>query len=132
MLLGNKILARSTTAIADLDSDNKLEILVGNYNGGLWYYSEKIPIVTAVNSNPTQTLPFNIFPNPAGNFITLEFDKSLLPALGVVYSIDGKNVLSFEVKSINTQLNIADLPKGIYLITVYNQQYTKTSKFVKE
>lgn len=132
MLLGNKIYARSTTAIADLDSDNKLEILVGNYNGGLWYYSEKIPTVTAVKPAKTQTLSFNIFPNPAGNNITLEFDNKVLPAQGAVYSIDGKNVLSFEVKSINTQLNIADLPKGIYLISVYNQQYTGTSKFVKE
>ncbi|HNF49951.1 MAG TPA: T9SS type A sorting domain-containing protein, partial [Chitinophagales bacterium] len=106
--------------------------LVGNYNGGLWYYSEKIPTVTAVKPAKTQTLSFNIFPNPAGNNMTLEFDNKVLPAQGAVYSIDGKNVLSFEVKSINTQLNIADLPKGIYLISVYNQQYTGTSKFVKE
>lgn len=56
-----------------------------------------------------------IYPNPATDIVTLEAHAGLVGGDAVILSVSGEVVYSFSVRSTN-QLNIANLPAGIYLI----------------
>lgn len=70
-----------------------------------------------------------IFPNPASSIIQLKADLNWQDSRFEIGTIDGKKVLSG--KSTNL-IDISSLEKGTYLLSVYHQAGTSTSKIVKE
>lgn len=78
---------------------------------------------------------FNIYPNPATNYFVLEppFNQSVESL--IVYSITGKEVLrlnSFSGSN-NIQVNIENLKKGMYLVSVeYSDGSRFSNRFVKK
>lgn len=91
----------------------------------LWEYT----VLTGIDAN---NLPANfsdvVFPNPANNFINVQMN-SILP--GTVYSIndvEGKHVLQGELKEENSKINISELPAGLYILKVGQQQAYKFLK----
>ena len=71
-----------------------------------------------------------LFPNPASDYITLN-----IPAndSGIVkfYNVLGQEVLSQELNSINTKINISELDSGIYLVTIKTLEGSVTKKLIK-
>ena len=89
----------------------------------------KVEIIN--NSN----LAFNVFPNPATATINIIHSKALTEASFEIVDLGGKPVLFRNVKEGEIQtpaIDVAALPKGIYLVRFKNGSETKTSKFVKE
>ena len=62
---------------------------------------------------------FNIFPNPAQEFITISSDKNRMITSIKVMTLEGKEVLRTPVR--NDRINISSLKKGTYLIGLYNE-----------
>jgi len=73
-----------------------------------------------------------IFPNPAREKIYLELPRNLQEGMLVVYSIDGKKLITRQIKDKNIEIDIKTLPVGIYLVEVVNNLGTIFKKIIKE
>ena len=103
---------------------------------------KSIPVVGIDESTPDNTI--SIYPNPATNQITVQFDAStLISATSAKHDtqIDITNELGQSVKKIGSnqfifykneiKIDVADLPTGVYFIQIQNQGNTLNKKFIK-
>jgi alkaline phosphatase D len=105
-------------------------------------YSTLAPVCPR-NSVPTnvafsrkETVIISVYPNPAYDFITLQFQNySNTHSTLKITDVSGKNV--YEEKITGTigvmkhYLNTANLEKGIYFITIVSDNNSETFKFIK-
>jgi hypothetical protein len=76
---------------------------------------------------------FLLYPNPANELLHLQWTSSLTAAFSNVsiYSLEGKLLSNKTFDTLQTDLHIGDLPKGLYLVKLQNGQVAKMKKFVK-
>lgn len=118
-----------TVDVADLDNDGIMEIVTGNYAGGLSLYKFDATIGLPVVPEAPKT--FNIYPNPASDQLFVKFetpfyverDITLIDMLGRVvdHKLSGSNVVLFET---------ADLSSGMYHCRVIEGSNVTTLKFM--
>ncbi|WP_309641062.1 T9SS type A sorting domain-containing protein [Flavobacterium sp.] len=80
-----------------------------------------------------QSSAITIFPNPASDYITINAENSPLDKITLM-TIDGRTILSQVLQDTNSfKLNLENLPKGIFLVTVLTKEgKTETQKVVKK
>lgn len=89
-------------------------------------------IIRKVQINGLNTL--EVYPNPAHNFVTIKVpDKMKRSGVRlIVYDLEGKTFYSKNINS-NTvfeNLNVSNLPKGVYLIQIKNEDLSCQTKLV--
>lgn len=110
---------------------NGHELFVGTYGGGV-YKSEGLNLSASIQEN-NSLKPITIFPNPSSDFISVEFEVAqgvefmICNVLGENVSNMVKVIASFENQ---IKLDISNLPKGIYMITV-EEDAVQGSQFIK-
>ncbi|MBC8319273.1 MAG: T9SS type A sorting domain-containing protein [Bacteroidetes bacterium] len=108
---------RTGVVICDLYSDGNLEMIVGNYSGGLEYFNGAVNVLSDIN-NFNYKNELEIYPNPANSEVIINFpEKSGIVEI-TLYNIDGKVIItrtfSFQNRIVN--LSIADVSNGVYFI----------------
>jgi hypothetical protein len=74
-----------------------------------------------------------IYPNPADNFINVELTAITGDATYVMYDIVGRKIGAGVLKNSGTNnLNISNLPKGLYFLNVSDGKNKMSKKFVKQ
>ncbi len=110
---------RTSIAVMDINNDGFPEILVGNFAGGLTYYSGMQAPSVFIGINEVKTEPkILIYPNPCSDIVNIEFSDGFSPNKMNIYDIFGKAVKHINVIQ-GTQsitLQISDLPCGVYAI----------------
>ncbi len=77
------------------------------------------------------TASFNVYPNPFNN--TLTIDNLDNASQIIVSNVLGQTVMTVNVNSNTMDINTADLNKGVYLITIIdNNNNTRTERVVKQ
>jgi len=101
----NRFGLRPAAALADLDADGSLEMVVGNFSGGLELLNGNI----AVNQDVEELseCDFRVYPNPAQGQVTVEGTGWL-----TVSNLLGQTILTREI---NGRTMIA-LPQGFWLV----------------
>lgn len=86
-------------------------------------YSHIVPVQYHVQG-------FIIYPNPTNNLVTVQL--AALPGNGMVNIKDvlGKTLLQQKITSINTEINVNHLPKGIYYVELVDDSYKYAKKLV--
>jgi hypothetical protein len=74
---------------------------------------------------------FEFYPNPATNLITLKVDNQLLGSIYIIYDNTGKSVLNGNILSENSVVNLENLSKGFYLLSIA-ENLERTVKVIKE
>ncbi|MCX6244610.1 MAG: T9SS type A sorting domain-containing protein [Bacteroidetes bacterium] len=77
---------------------------------------------------------FSIYPNPAGDILNITFKKNEKSSLEIrIFDPSGKKMKELETSGkITEQINISDLPDGVYFVSIYmNGKNTGTVKIVK-
>jgi hypothetical protein len=69
-----------------------------------------------------------IFPNPATNYLFIQYDRIKINEIQIV-STTGKTIRTFELSLSN--INISDIPNGIYFVKLFTDQKVITQKIVK-
>ncbi len=87
---------------------------------------------TVGNTNKNSFSTLEIFPNPAQNFISINGSITEQPVHVKVYSTTGQMVLDFINVTPHQQLNIEQLPLGMYLVQVQNNSEQITLKILKQ
>ena len=118
-------------AIADLNDDGFMDMVVGNMNGGLTYYSGKVYDV-GIDEIPAKEIPsLNVYPNPGHGKFTIAAPYTGNTKLAV-YDLNGRLVLSKEVTQNETQINLENQPVGIYLFIMQNEDGLRSAKVLKQ
>lgn len=74
----------------------------------------------------------NIYPNPTNSLLNLEFNSEFSGTL-IIYNTYGQIVIKKEIKdSPNLQINVGDLPSGVYLIALKSDTINVHTSFVKQ
>jgi hypothetical protein len=75
-----------------------------------------------------------IYPNPATNKLTLDLKqiKDLHNTVISIYDIQGQLILQQAINEKQTELNISNFAKGLYIVKLNNDRLRLVSKFVKE
>jgi len=121
----------SIVSIADVTNDGNLDMLVGNYSGGVAFYKGSSSPSTVITEN--NITEFNIYPNPTKNTITINLgNNNLKNANFKVIDLLGKEIHTQQVNSQKTTINLSKYSKGIYLIKFSNDLGSKVYKIIKE
>ncbi len=72
---------------------------------------------------------FIVYPNPAHDYLSIEFDENLVLDEILIYDYSGKQIRS--IKSESEKINIEDLPSGIYYLEARFAQQFYMKKITK-
>jgi hypothetical protein len=96
-------------------------------------YTLRVALGTASKGNELiVSNKISVFPNPVSTNFTIRIDNLKGMADIRLFDIYGKMVMQRSSANMNTQLDIAKLPSGIYLVKVINGEKESTVKIVKE
>ncbi len=131
-LLGLDIGYNAAPAIADLDNDGMLDIIVGSYNGGLVWFEQAYSLNTqAIVKNSKKV---HVYPNPSTNFI--QIDVSSLNNASIknvnIYDLTGRLVMSKKVLEKKQQITMDTklLTTGLYLAQILIDDQVYSQKMV--
>jgi hypothetical protein len=120
---------RTGICVADYTGDNKLDVIVGNYRGGIgfWRNDFQVGIVDKQSNNSTLT----IYPNPAQDRITINLQDRVPEGTIEVYNAIGE-LIRIEAASNRTRLimDVSDLPAGTFLVRLNESNSSSSSRFV--
>lgn len=80
------------------------------------------------NINEVEKMQFNIFPNPAGNVVSILSDKDYTAYEVNVYNQLGEQVL--KTLMTNTELNVSSLKPGIYILELRKNEVLMRRKLI--
>jgi hypothetical protein len=86
-------------------------------------------IEEAVSVSEITATAVRLYPNPANDVLFISSDSDVNRV--EVYNLLGQNVMSTNIDSKQTELNVSDLDAGMYLIKVYDENGAQTHRFLK-
>ena len=125
--------AYSAVNMGDVNNDGNLDLLIGNYSGGVAFYqgdfSTNISHIT-----PHHNLnDISIHPNPTHDIIYIDFaDNDLINSSIQIIDMLGKNVYYEKVNNNKINLSLKNLSEGIYILKFTNSLGSKFEKIIKK
>lgn len=114
---------RSGVCVYDFNNDGYKDMIIGNFAGGLTYYSGiKSNIYNSIHKPyESPEIILNIFPNPAKDKLYLNIDdKNFKTIFLQIYNIIGNKVMEQEIPiKTQTEIDIRNLSNGYYLLKFY-------------
>lgn len=77
--------------------------------------------------NDVNRTNISVYPNPVTNILNIESNKKIDEV--AIYNIDGKLISSYTMD--NQKIDVSNLPKGVYMVTVTTGKVIKTQKVIK-
>jgi len=100
-----------------------------NLGGELWKLSDNSLSTNDYNKTITQKL--NIFPNPASNIVIIKMDDEIEIENVEIYNLLGKKVYTHKTSNQqNTEINISNLSKGMYVVKVKVNNFIISKKLI--
>ncbi len=121
---------RTSVAVEDIDNDGYHELIVGNDNGGLMAFNTNFRTGEPLNTQKTIPLTFSIQPNPATNVIKVLKEGIESDRFSII-NLDGKILQNGNGQFLKTGIDIANLPAGIYILSLDTKAGVLVEKFVK-
>lgn len=121
---------RSAPCLVDLTGDGKLDMVLGNYRGGLSFWSSESDVGIPSMARD-QATHFSVYPNPAGAFAELVLNDPPAPgARWVVRNGIGQEVMQLRATARRTVIDLSAVPEGLYLISLLDGSGSRTQRLV--
>ncbi|MBI2269241.1 MAG: T9SS type A sorting domain-containing protein [Bacteroidetes bacterium] len=90
--------------------------------------------ISGINNSDQYQNQISLYPNPAGEFISIQFDKVITENGSIeIINILGQNVYTEKLpKGTKTEINIESIPAGVYFIKFNTNDKNQAQKFIKE
>lgn len=115
---------------ADINNDGYMDLIVGNYQGGVSFYKGTLKNVIGIDTYDNFIhFNYDLYPNPANGSVTLKInDEHSSTYLVEIYNVMGQFIGSHIIA--NNQLNIdtQSMQQGMYLYKVYEVDGYNTKK----
>ena len=108
---------RSAPAVADLDGDRPLEVVVGNFAGGLQLFNATISVNNLGISENHEDSDVVIFPNPVSSQLRIISKKDHIKAVTVT-DIYGRILMEQPVGDRELEMEVGSLRPGVYLLVL--------------
>jgi hypothetical protein len=105
---------RSGIAVSDLNHDNMVDIMVGNWAGGVSFFQGSEPIQVSV---PKYENEISIYPNPARDYFIIKTQNGAIYN-GVVYSAMGQLLKVIKGTGNESVIPCSELSSGIYILRI--------------
>ncbi|MEN2486242.1 T9SS type A sorting domain-containing protein [Flavobacterium sp. B11] len=73
---------------------------------------------------------FQFYPNPVKHILTIK-NKSIIEDIQI-FSVSGQSVLSKKINKTNSEIDLSNLVKGLYILNIKSDGKEKALKFIKE
>jgi hypothetical protein len=130
---------RSVPAIADIDGDGALDMILGNKMGGVKMLEQNLLIKNDTSNNgPDGIATYNnksieIYPNPTNNILNIKIDANQqLQHILKIYDMQGALVYkTFLLKQNIQSIDISSLQDGVYVYKISSSKNFKVGKLHK-
>ncbi len=115
-------------AAADIDNDGIIELIVGNFGGGLQLFNSIIEVNHSIT--PHHQTPFTIVPNPAKETVRI----SNIPDSNfeiVIADLSGRTIASQHSNNESIELDVSNLPSGFYIVSLISKETVQAKKMIK-
>lgn len=121
-----------TVAGADVNSDNKIDLITGNINGGLNLFTAQfgVGLNETKKSDNQSKFDFSLYPNPTESQFTVELNQFVPNTQIRIYTINGQLVFEEKLRRAKSNFNTQDLNNGFYLVEVRNENGAFTKKLI--
>lgn len=127
---GNILLNGFFAGVTDFDPGAGFEQLTSVGTQDVFVLKLSNQTLTALKNGSAPSF-INIFPNPASDFIYLNWTDNREKTQVEVFDLSGKSVLSVSVNNSNNfALNVSEFSKGIYTLMVKNELMCEVKKIV--
>ena len=111
---------RTSISGADLNGDGSLELVIGNYRGGVSIYTLEGSAVIGLREITLKNTGVTVFPNPnSGLFEIAPIETSSYIVAYVIRDILGRQIKSASgLRSHTVALDLSNYSKGLYLINI--------------
>ena len=125
-----------TTSSINVNTQGTYNIQVTDLNGCTGFDEVFVSIITDVNTISGKAL-LEVYPNPAREQLTIKLQEFSSKTLILkLHSIDGKIIISEEIKSMNSQftktLSLSGIVAGVYFLVIENNEYFARVKVLVE
>ncbi len=125
--------SNSAPAVADIDGDGYLEMLVGTKRGGLEFWNTDLKVKNGLSTkNPFSKSKIDIYPNPFEDEIIIDINDN--PGKTINYSIYntvGSLLIKNKLYKGNNKIKLNMLRNGVYFIKISSERNYKTFKIIK-
>ena len=124
---------RTSPALVNLDTDDYLELITGNFSGGLEFFGTNPDVLMSLKKPKQTANKLIISPNPAKSLVTISVSRKQSNFKVKIFTTAGKEISSKLIQHIkNNQftLDVKNLRTGVYIITVQSGQTIYTGKLV--
>lgn len=103
----------------DINNDGYLDLVVGNYQGGLAFYKGVISINVIDNVDNTIHWNMEVFPNPANTSLTIHITNNTISNFKVdLYNVMGQLITSQKIINNSLAISTENISQGIYFCKV--------------
>ena len=107
----------SSAAVADLNGDGVLEVVVGNFGGGLQLFNADIPVTNLGISEHHDSAQLMIFPNPVSSQLNI-VSKGEDIRWVTISDLYGRKLVERQADGTMSVVEVAGLSPGVYLLTL--------------
>jgi hypothetical protein len=75
---------------------------------------------------------FSLYPNPATDKITVETSGTSTASYLAILNIEGQELITRQITEPKTQLDISNLPGGVYFVRLTNDKTVEVGKIIKQ
>ncbi len=130
-----EVATRERVQHAGVANGNKV-FIAGGSNWVTYTFTSVVDIYTCltdgIEEHVFQKASLNFYPNPANNFITIETKLTSQKTFVSIYNISGPKISEQQITNPKTQIDISNLPTGVYVIKLQNEKMVEVGKLVKE
>lgn len=121
---------QSTLQYVDINNDNKRDLILGNYAGGLSFYNSKTPIGLKENTFLKDDLLI-VYPNPTHQLFTIKINSTeFINCTSLLYDALGKVVLQSNSESMVFSIPCQNIAPGVYILSLTLNHHKGTQQTI--
>ena len=124
---------RAGAAIGELTNDGKLEMIVGNFSGGLEYFNGNADVMPGFTDIQDKHNAIQIVPNPTKGVTELIVDSDQASVILSIYKTSGQAIVKdqqINLQNGHSRLDTSNLDNGIYIIFIRTKKAIYTAKLI--